>query len=131
MHNWTRCGKEGLISDKVVKFSLAGATIFYWLLTWPLGLFVLIAIILLYTGLTTNKGIILTENVITAPNNRISKKIIPVKFDSFNELILLQPYNNRNTVVLLHYAPRAGYFSPPFHESFTKVCCNHALKIQT
>ena len=72
--NVARTNDRGLILDKVIEFSPEGATIFYWVLTVASALFVLIAIMVIYTGLTTDKEIILTENDITAPRSGLSKK---------------------------------------------------------
>lgn len=77
---------RGLILNKIFEFSTEGATLFYWCLTAASGVFAVFGAIALYSGLTTKKEIVLTENKIMSPKSGISNKIISILYSEITDV---------------------------------------------
>ena len=92
---------RGLILNNIFEFSTEGATIFYWCLTATSCVFVIIGAIALYSGLTTKKEIVLTDNKIMSPKSGISNKIVSILYSEITD-VNIQSVQKQRFLNILH-----------------------------
>lgn len=100
---------RGLILNRMVEFSVGGATILYWWLAAASGLFVVIGAIALCFGLATKREVVFTKNGITSPKGGVSTKIISVKFSEITD-VNIQSVQKQQFLNILH---RGGKLTIP------------------
>ncbi|MBI3561819.1 MAG: hypothetical protein HY080_08895 [Gammaproteobacteria bacterium] len=92
---------RGLILNRVIEFSVEGATIFYGCLAVACGVLAIFGVIATIIGLTTKKEILLTRSSISAPKSAISKKILTIPFKDVTK-INIQTVQKQKFLHIIH-----------------------------
>ncbi|MFP4297291.1 MAG: hypothetical protein ACLFT0_05485 [Spirulinaceae cyanobacterium] len=88
-----------LILNGVIEFSTGSATIFYWVLSLISFAFVVIAVLTMYKGLTTNREIVLGEYSFTCPKNALTSNILNINYHEITD-IKIQTINSNKFLVV-------------------------------
>lgn len=96
-----KTNEQGLILNRIIEFSVEGATIFYWCLASASAIFVLFGALLIIGGFTSKKEIILSGNSITAPKSGISKKTLTIHYSEVSD-INIESVQKQNFLNIVH-----------------------------
>ena len=104
-----RTNDRGVVINHLIELSANGASYFFGALALASLGFVLIAIVAIYRGFTSEREVIVSDDSITAPKSAISKRTVTFRFEDVNTMKVQKVQKTR----VLHLATHQGKLSIP------------------
>ena len=100
---------RGLVINHLIELSATGASYFFAALALASLGFVLIAILAIYRGLTSEREVIVSDDSITAPKSGVSKRMVTLRFEEVSAMKVQKVQKTR----VLHLTSSQGKLAIP------------------
>jgi len=90
---------RGLILNGIIKFSVEGATVFYWALAVFSTILPFLGLLTIIQSLTVKREITIRKNNFTSPKNSFSSKEITMNFLEISDIHIQEIQKNKSLVI--------------------------------